>query len=96
MRPSQALAAYREAIRTIASRHRVRNIRVFGSVLRGEDTDGSDLDLLVEPTEHTTLLDLGAIQFEVSELLGMGVDVLTPGALPEKWRTTVLSEAKEI
>lgn len=96
MRPSHALAAHREAIRDIAARHRVQNIRVFGSVLRGEDTDGSDLDLLVEPTEQTTLLDLGAIQFEVSKLLGVGVDVLTPGALPEKWRAAVLSEAQEV
>ncbi|OGA42683.1 MAG: nucleotidyltransferase [Betaproteobacteria bacterium RIFCSPLOWO2_12_FULL_62_13] len=96
MRPSQALAVHRAAIRDIAARHRVQNIRVFGSVLRGEDTDGSDLDLLVEPTEQTTLLDIGAIQFEVSKLLGVGVAVLTPGALPEKWRATVLSEAQEV
>jgi predicted nucleotidyltransferase len=69
---------------------------VFGSVLRGTDDDVSDVDLLVDTTESTTLLDLGAIQYEVSQLLGVGVDVLTPGALPDKWRERVLREAQPI
>ena len=96
MRPSQALESNRAAIRDIAARHRVRGVRVFGSVMRGTDTDGSDLDLLVEPTEHTTLLDIGKIQFELSELLGIDVDVLTPGALPEILREKVLAEAQPV
>jgi predicted nucleotidyltransferase len=96
MRPSQALESNRAAIRDIVARHRVRGVRVFGSVVRGTDTDGSDLDLLVEPTEHTTLLDIGKIQFELSELLGIDVDVLTPGALPETMRERVLAEAKPV
>jgi predicted nucleotidyltransferase len=96
MRPAQALEVNREAIRKIATRHGVQNIRVFGSVLHGEDAEGSDLDLLVEPTEHTTLLDIGAIQFEVSELLGIEVDVVTPRALPEQWRAKVLAEAQPV
>lgn len=94
MRPSQALESNRAAIRDVALRHRVRNVRVFGSALYGTDTDGSDLDLLVEPTEQTTLLDIGKIQFELSELLGIDVDVLTPGALPERLRAKVLAEAQ--
>lgn len=96
MRPSQALESNRAAIRAIAARHRVQSVRVFGSVLHGNDREDSDLDLLVEPTEQTTLLDIGAIQFEVSELLGIGVDVLTPGALPEKWREKGLAEATPV
>ncbi len=96
MRPAQALEVNREAIRKIATCHGVQNIRVFGSVLHGEDAEGSDLDLLVEPTEHTTLLDIGAIQFEVSELLGIEVDVVTPRALPEQWRAKVLAEAQPV
>ncbi len=96
MRPSQALESNRAAIRDIAARHRVRSVRVFGSVLRGTDTVGSDLDLLVEPTEQTTLLDIGKIQFELSELLGIDVDVLTPGALPERFRAKVLAEAQPV
>lgn len=96
MRPSIALQRHRQAIRDIALRHHVRDIRVFGSVLSGKDTEGSDLDLLVEPTDETTLLDIGAIQVKLSELLGIDVDILTPGALPEKWRARVLAEAQSV
>ena len=96
MRPSEVLESNRYAIRAIVARYRVQGVRVFGSVLRGDDTDGSDLDLLVEPTERTTLLDIGAIQFELSELLGVRVDVLTPNALPAKWRAKVLAEARPV
>jgi hypothetical protein len=72
MRPSQALALRRARIRQIALSHRVKDIRVFGSASRGEDIEGSDLDLLVEPTSDTTLLDIGAIRFELKQLLGSG------------------------
>jgi uncharacterized protein len=96
MRPSLQLDAYRSAVREIALRHRVRDIRVFGSVLRGADIEGSDLDLLVEPTCETTLMDIAAIQVELERLLGVGVDVLTPNALPEKFRNQVLSEARPV
>ena len=96
MRPSQVLESNRAAIRDIAARHRVSSVRVFGSVVRGTDTEGSDLDLLVEPTGQTTLLDIGKIQFELSELLGIDVDVLTPGALPAILRKKVLAEAQAV
>ena len=96
MRPSQALESNRAAIRDIAAKHRVRGVRVFGSVVHGTDTDGSDLDLLVEPSGQTTLLDIGKIQFELSELLGIDVEVLTPGALPEMFRERVLAEAQPV
>jgi hypothetical protein len=61
--------------------------------LRGEATADSDLDLLVDPLPGTTLLDLGAIQIELEEALGIPVDVLTPGDLPRKFRDEVLREA---
>ena len=93
MRPSEALNRHRDAIRRIAESHRVRNVRVFGSAMRGTDKEGSDLDLLVEPTDETTLFDIGAIRYELRELLGLTVDVLTPKALPEKFRQRVLDEA---
>lgn len=93
MRPSIALQTHREAIREIALRHRVRSVRVFGSVLHGKDTEGSDLDLLVEPTSETTLMDIAKIQVEVAKLLNINVDVLTPNALPDKFRAQVLTEA---
>lgn len=93
MRPSLVLQKNRAAIRMIALRHRVRNVWVFGSVVRGEDRENSDLDLLVEPTDETTLMDIGAIRHELRQLLGFDVDVLTPLALPESFRAQVLAEA---
>jgi len=96
MRPSLALETNRAAIREIALRHHVSDIRVFGSVLRGEDKDGSDLDLLVEPTNETTLMDIGAIRYELRQLLGIDVDVLTPKALPESFMARVLAEAVSV
>lgn len=93
MRPSEALTLHREQIREIALRHRVTGVRVFGSALQGDDTAESDLDLLVEPTAQTTLMDIGAIRFELKQLLGMDVDVLTPNGLPARFREQVLREA---
>lgn len=96
MRPSEALALHRNRIREIALSHHVRNVRVFGSVARGDDDTESDLDLLVEPTSQTTLFDIGAIRFELKQLLSMRVDVLTPNALPDSLRARVLKEAKPV
>ena len=87
------LSEHREAIRQIVARHRARNPRVFGSALRGEDTEQSDLDLLVDTQDDTSLFDVGAIQYEVQRLLGIPVDVLTPGDLPESFRARVIAEA---
>lgn len=96
MKPSHALHRHRQAIRRIVSAHRATNVRVFGSVPRGEDQVGSDLDLLIDPTPDTTLLDIGAIRFELRALLGVPVDVLTPQALPDAFREAVLAEAQPL
>lgn len=93
MRPSEALSLHRTRIREIVLSHRVSGVRVFGSAIRGDDIAGSDLDLLVEPTDQTTLMDIGAIRFELKNLLGMEVDVLTPNGLPAKFRDQVLRDA---
>jgi predicted nucleotidyltransferase len=93
MKPSEALVQHRDAIRRIVASHRARNPRVFGSVLRGDDAEGSDLDLLVDPQEDTSLFDLGAIQYEVQKLVGVSVDVVTPRDLPESFRDRVIGEA---
>ena len=93
MRPSTALQNHRDAIRQIALSHRVTNVRVFGSVVHGADTEGSDLDILVEPTPETTMMDIAAIQYELKQLLGIAVDVLTPRAIPDHCRSVVESEA---
>ncbi len=96
MKPSLALEAHRIAIRTVVERYRGQNARVFGSVLHGDDQEGSDLDILIDPTPNTTLMDVAAIQVELEKLLGVSVDVLTPKALPEKFRSLVLAEAMPI
>lgn len=96
MKPSLALQAHRAQIRSVVERHRGRNARVFGSVLRGEDHEGSDLDLLIDPTPETTMFDIGAIRHELLELLGIQVDVLTPNALPDSFRAKVIAEAQPI
>lgn len=96
MKPSAALAAHREDIRRVVESHRACNARVFGSVVHGNDTEVSDLDILIDPTPETTLFDIGAIRHELLELLGVPVDVLTPKALPEKFRATVLAEARPV
>jgi predicted nucleotidyltransferase len=95
-RPSIALQNYRAQIRQVVLAHRATNARVFGSVLRGEDTEASDLDLLVDPTPETSLMDIGAIRHELKALLGVNVDVLTPKALPEAFRDQVLREAEPV
>ncbi|CAN1487468.1 COG1669 Predicted nucleotidyltransferases [Burkholderiaceae bacterium] len=93
MKPSLALQSNRAAIRTVVERHRACNARVFGSVLHGNDHEGSDLDILIDPTPNTTLMDVAKIQVELEKLLGVSVDVLTPKALPDKFRHFVLAEA---
>lgn len=96
MRPSEALRLHRKDIRRIVEMYHARNARVFGSVLHGDDTDKSDLDLLVEPTAETTLLDIARIQRRLQSLLGVPVDVLTPKALPERLRNEILAEAVSV
>jgi hypothetical protein len=96
VKPSQALQLHRAAIRSVVEAHRARNARVFGSVVHGCDSEDSDLDLLVDPTSETTLFDIGAIRLELRRLLGVPVDVLTPQALPDRFRASVLAEARPV
>jgi predicted nucleotidyltransferase len=96
MRPSEALQLHRKEIRFIVEQHHARNARVFGSVLSGEDTESSDLDLLVDTTEQTTLFDIAKIQNQLQKLLHVSVDVLTPKGLPERFRAKILQEANPV
>jgi len=96
MRPSVALDMKRNAVREAARRFRTANPRVFGSALLGTDRDGSDLDLLVDAMPGATLFDLGGLQDELQELLGVHVDLLTPADLPAKFRDKVLAEAQPV
>ncbi len=96
MKALQVLETHRERVRAIVARHRVRNARVFGVSQQGNDNDRSDLDLLVDPTDRTTLFDIGALRVELSDLLGLRVDVFTPKALPPRFRDAVLAEAEPV
>lgn len=94
MRPSEALRQHRDEIVRIVESNDARNPRVFGSVVHGDDTEDSDLDLLVDPIDgKTSLISLVRIKREVEMLLGVRADVLTPMALHERFRQDVLREA---
>lgn len=96
MKPSVALERKRSAVREMACRFRTANPRIFGSVLHGTDQDDSDLDLLVDALPGATLFDLGGLQVELEDLLGVPVDLLTPGDLPPKFRARILAEAQPV
>lgn len=90
------LVTKRRAIYDATRRFRAANPRVFGSVLHGSDRDDSDIDLLVDALPGATLFDLGGLQDALESLLGVRVDVLTPGDLPSAFRAQVVAEAKPI
>ncbi len=96
MKPSAALAAHRSALRQLISRYNLMRPRVFGSVLTGTDTDESDLDLLVDPTETTSLFTIAGLKIDAEELLGVPVSILTPNSLPPKFRNRVLQQAEPL
>jgi predicted nucleotidyltransferase len=79
----QAFRLHRDEIRRLVQQSRASNPRVFGSVLHARDTESSDLDILVDPLPGATLFDLGGLQITLQELLGMPVDLLTPGDLQQ-------------
>ena len=94
MKPSEALKLHREDIRRVVEQCDARNPRIFGSVAHGDDTEESDLDLLVDPISgKTTFISLIRIQRALRDLLGVPVDVQTPGSLSERFREKVLAEA---
>ena len=83
----------REEILRICAKYGARNVRVFGSVVRGEADEMSDIDLLVELEPGRSLFDLGGLQYELERVLGCRVDVVTERGLKERVRLRVLKEA---
>ncbi|HET7413313.1 MAG TPA: nucleotidyltransferase family protein [Pararhizobium sp.] len=79
MRPSEALARHRDAILEILGRYPVANPRVFGSVARGEDSEESDLDILVERKSNLNYFDLARLEAELKDTIGVQVDIRTEG-----------------
>lgn len=92
-KPSEVLANKRLIIGQIVQQFNVANPRIFGSIIHKKDDEDSDLDLLVDALPGTTLFDLGGLQYELEELLGIKVDVKTPYDLPIQFREQVLQEA---
>jgi len=89
----ELLRSKREEILRLASRHGARNVRVFGSVARGEADEQSDVDLLVDLEPGRSLLDLGGLLMDLRELLRRNVDVVTERGLKARIRSRVLQEA---
>lgn len=87
------VARNREAILAAIAAHGGRNVRVFGSVARGEAGGGSDLDLLVELPARTGILTLGRIARDVERIVGVEIDVVPEPALRPEVRARVLAEA---
>lgn len=94
MKPSVALETKREAVREALRRYAtIANPRVFGSVLHGDDKEGSDLDLLVDALPGTSLFTRRGLQEQLEELLGVRVQVVTPPELSRYFRDEALAEA---
>ena len=96
MKPPEALTAHREELRSLVSHYGLSRPRVFGSVVSGTDTAGSDLDLLVEPGQSTSLLTIAGLKIDAERLLGVSVSVLTPNGLPPKFKEQVLQQAQPL
>ena len=96
MKPSEALAAHRDKLLAIAAGHGASNLRVFGSVARGADKEGSDIDLLVDVRQGTSLFDLVGLQQDFEDTLGIKVDLLTEPELHPLIRERILAEARAL
>ncbi|MEB3150191.1 MAG: nucleotidyltransferase family protein [Sphaerospermopsis sp.] len=87
------LLPFREEILQIANKYGAYNLRIFGSVARGEATPDSDVDFLVELEPHRSLFDYIALNQDLAALLGRKVDIAEPENLHDLIRDKVLSEA---
>jgi predicted nucleotidyltransferase len=93
MNLKEVFSSKREEVLLIAARHGARNVRIFGSVARGEAGSESDLDVLVDLEPGRSLFDLGGLLMELQELFGCQVDVVTERGLRPRIRERVLREA---
>lgn len=95
MLPSEKLRTYRRDVRKLVKRYpMLGNIRVCGSVARGEDSEASDIDFLVEPGPDATLFDMGGLREDLEELLGVPVDIISVGGrMDGSMKEAILREA---
>lgn len=99
MRPSQLLEKYSSEIKLIARRYEqegIHNLRIFGSVAKGLDTEKSDVDFLIDTAPEVTLLTIGGMYYELEQLLGSNFDLITTGSIPEALKSKILEEARPI
>ena len=96
MLPSVALASKRDQILALAVARGARRLRIFGSVARGEDHEGSDIDLLVDMPAGTSLLQIVGLQHDIEDALGMRVDLCTERELHPNLRPRILAEARAL
>ena len=96
MRPSEALEAKRDEVRAIIAGSCVSNPRVFGSVARGEDVDGSDLDILVTVANPVSYFDIADVKIALEEVLGVAVDLVIDDALKPHARPAVMKDARPL
>jgi uncharacterized protein len=96
MRPFEALPQHRETIRRLVLQAVMANPRVFGSVLRGEDQEGSDLDILVDPAPRASLLAMERLQARLASVTGVKIDLRTPEEIHPKFRAKVIAEATSL
>jgi len=89
----EALRTHRRKILELAERHGARNVRVFGSTVRGDVRPDSDIDILVEVERGRTLLDVIALEQDLEDLLGCSVEVLTDAGLSPYLQQRILIEA---
>jgi predicted nucleotidyltransferase len=92
----ERIEAKKQAILETAARHGIRNVRIFGSMARGEATEQSDIDFLVEVEPGRGLLDLGGFYADIQDLLGCPVDVVTERGVSKYIRQKVLTEARPL
>lgn len=90
------LRARRDEILVLARRRGVTRVRVFGSVARGDQDAGSDIDLLVDLEDGRSLFDLGGLLMDLREALGVDVDVATPTSLRPRVAERVLADAVDL
>lgn len=93
MKMRELLESKRQDVFSLAAKYGAFNIRLFGSVARGEDDENSDIDILVDLEVGRSLFDLGGLHYELEELLGCSVDVVTEMTLKERIRQRVKNEA---
>ncbi|MGO9203074.1 MAG: nucleotidyltransferase family protein [Limisphaerales bacterium] len=89
----RTLAERRADIIRLAERHRAGHVRVFGSVVRGDSTEASDVDLLIATLPGCSLFDLGGLLADLEDLLHCRVDLVTDDGLKPRLRERVLREA---